>query len=306
MSAAGLLSYLLRPRARAAADRRVVDELAWPAASGDLPAGLALEWLGTAGFRLAYQGHQILIDPYFTRLPLADVILRRPVAPARDRIDRYLRGPVDAVLVGHTHFDHAVDVPAIAAAHRCPVYGSRSLVNLMAMSGLAGQAIEVAPRQPYSIGPFTVTFVPSVHSRLVLGLAVPFDGDIAGGEPRDLAPSGYRAGQVFALRIEVGGVTFYHQGSADLIEAEIDRPGVDFFLCCISGRGFSPGYLGRILPRLAPRVLVPHHYDDFFRPLDAPFAFSPNIDLAGFVAEARAVAPAVELRALRPLAPVGG
>src|SRR6187551_1683285 len=32
-----------------------------------LPPGLELEWLGTAGFRLGYQGTQILIDPYLTR-----------------------------------------------------------------------------------------------------------------------------------------------------------------------------------------------------------------------------------------------
>ncbi len=306
MSATSLLSYLARPRARLAADRAAVADHAWGATGRDLPAGLELEWLGTAGFRLAYQGTQIYIDPYFTRLPVRDLILRRPVVPLHRRIERDLRPPVDAVLLGHTHFDHAVDVPTIAAEHGCPVYGSRSLVNLMGMCGLVDQAVEVEPHRAYQIGPFTVTFVPSVHSKLLLGLAIPYDGDIGGSDVRDLTPSGYRAGQVFAIHIAVAGVSFYHQGSADLIEAELRHTGVDYFLACVSGRGFTPGYFGRILPRLAPRVVVPHHYDDFFRPLDAPFRFSPNVDLADCFAEIRSVAPDLELRTLEPLVPVVG
>ena len=58
----------------------------------------------------------IWIDPYVTRLPLGDLVRRR-VVPSNElavaRVDRC----ADAVLVGHTHFDHALDVPAIVAAH---------------------------------------------------------------------------------------------------------------------------------------------------------------------------------------------
>ena len=42
-----------------------------------LPKGLELTWLGTAGFRLAYEGTVIWIDPYVTRLSMAQLALRR-------------------------------------------------------------------------------------------------------------------------------------------------------------------------------------------------------------------------------------
>jgi len=34
---------------------------------------------------------------------------------------------------------------------------------------------------------------------------------------------------------------------------------------------------------LQPARIIPTHYDDFFRPLDAPSRFSFNVNLTGFV-----------------------
>ena len=60
-----------------------------------LPDGLALEWLGVAGYRLTYEGVSILIDPYVSRVPLRNVLLRRRALPDAALIDRHV-GPGDA------------------------------------------------------------------------------------------------------------------------------------------------------------------------------------------------------------------
>src|SRR6476620_4719989 len=106
------------------------------AAQLPLPKGLELTWLGTAGFRLTYQGTTVLIDPYVTRLPLRDFLRRKIVPPSESAITRWI-DKADAILVGHTHFDHALDVTAIAKQTGCKVYGSSSLQNLMNLYGLA-------------------------------------------------------------------------------------------------------------------------------------------------------------------------
>ena len=36
---------------------------------------------------------------------------------------------------------------------------------------------------------------------------------------------------------------------------------------------------------LQPARIIPTHYDDFFRPLDAPSRFSFNVNLTGFADE---------------------
>jgi L-ascorbate metabolism protein UlaG (beta-lactamase superfamily) len=181
--------------------------------------------------------------------------------------------------------DHALDVPAIARRHGCTVYGSTSLAHLMQLHDLTAQAIVVAPHRDYEIGPFRFHFVPSQHSKLQLGLAVPYSGELTCDDVDELTPQAYRCGQVWGICVEVAGMRIYHQGSADLIEDEIRDRGVDLFLCGISGRRFTRHYVERIVRALQPQRIVPTHYDDFFRPLTADPRFSLNVNLTGFADE---------------------
>ncbi len=262
-----------------------------------LPKGLELTWLGTAGFRLAYQGVVVWIDPYVTRLSLVDLVRRRVVPASQEAIGRWI-DRADAVLVGHTHFDHALDVPAIARRTGCNVYGSQSLGHLMQLHRLAPQAVVVEAHRDYEVGPFKFHFVPSVHSKLALGLRIPYSGELTCDHVDELTPQAYRCGQVWGIWIEVAGMRFYHQGSADLLEDEIRDRDVDVFLCGISGRGFTPNYVDRIVRKLAPKLIVPTHYDDFFRPLEDKVQFSFNVNLTGFADEVRSASRDVPIHAL--------
>lgn len=270
-----------------------------------LPAGLDLEWLGTAGYRITYEGRTVLVDPYLSRATLGDVARRRQLLPDATRIDAHLGDPgeVEGVLVGHTHFDHAVDVPELVRRHRCPALGSVSLERLLALHGLGDRAVVVEPQRDYELGPFRVRFVPSRHSKLLAGLAVPSAGELTCEHLEGLTAPAYRCGQVWGIRIEVAGIVLYHQGSADVIEDELPSGAVDVFLAGIAGRYASPGYVATMLRHLRPDLVVPGHYDDFFRPLDAPMGFSLNVNLAAFVDEVHALSRTVGLAGLDPLRP---
>ncbi len=295
-------AYLATARQQRASDHTTARQLAWPA-NLPLPAGLVVTWLGTAGFRFEYQGTVVWIDPYVTRMPKRDLALRRVVPSAPELLDRWI-DRADAVLVGHTHFDHALDVPAIARRHGCKVYGSASLVHLMALHGLADQAIAVEAKRDYQIGPFRVHFVPSVHSKLQLGLGIPFSGELTCDHVGGLTPQAYHCGQVWGVFVEVAGTTFYHQGSADLLDDEItDR--ADVFLCGISGRRFTERYVARIAAKLQPKMIVPTHYDDFFQPLGTPLEMSFNVNLTGFADEVHAVSREIAVHTMAIDVPVG-
>jgi L-ascorbate metabolism protein UlaG (beta-lactamase superfamily) len=262
-----------------------------------LPAGLELEWLGVAGYRLTYERVTIFVDHYVSRVPLRDLILRRPALPDEALIERYVRapGPVAGVLVGHTHWDHAVDAPAVVRRFGCPAYGSDSLARLMRLHGL--DSVVVEPRAQYELGPFVVSFTPSRHSKLLFGRKVPFDGPLTCEDVHGLSPGAYRCGDVFGIRIEVAGISLYHQGSADLDDAQAIEP-VDVFLAGVAGRQVTPHYWDRILPRLDPRVLVPTHYDDFFAPLSGDLGLVRRVNLSGVPDEVRAVSPDATVAAL--------
>ena len=270
-----------------------------------LPAGLEIEWLGTAGYRLTYEGQTIFIDPYVSRVPLKAVFQKRPARADVALHERHLlprAGNVLGILVGHTHFDHAIDVPALAKRLGVKAYGSGSLGHLMRLHGLGDQVVEVDPHTPYELGPFIVTFVPSLHSKLLLGLAVPFDGELTCEHLDGLSPAAYRCGQIWGIHVEVAGATLYHQGSANLRDDEIRHRGVDVFLAGIAGRSFTKDYWKRILPRLEPRIVVASHFDDFFRPLDADMGFSTRVNLAAVPDEISRVSGDIAVGALEPFA----
>ena len=296
-------------------DPGVQRDLNWArGGAGDhLPAGLEVQWLGTAGFRLTYDGTTILIDPYVSRAPLGAVARQRRPLYADAGLVADLLPAADAVLLGHTHFDHAVDAAAVAATHGSTVYGSSSAQHLLALHGRPDLAVAVVPHRPYEIGPFTVRFTPSRHSKLLFGLAVPSDGELTCDSLDHLGAGAYRCGQVWGIAIEVGGATLYHQGSADLVDDEIADRDVDVFLCGIAGRIYTDRFVERVLGRLSPKVVVAHHHDDFFRPLPADPArgadamgFSFNVNLGGFVADVARVAPGTPVRVLDPLQAVSG
>ena len=82
----------------------------------------------------------------------------------------------------------------------------------MRLHGLGDRAVEVEPDRRYELGPFTVTFVPSLHSKLLLGFAVPFDGELTCEHLDALSPSAYKCGQVWGIHIEVAGYDLLSPG----------------------------------------------------------------------------------------------
>lgn len=303
MGPTGHAADLLRSRlARSRENRDGAQALVEMENSGlGLPDGLEVEWLGVSGYRLGYEGVSVYIDPYVSRVPLKSLLLRRTALPDAGALDRFLPHPggeVAGVLVGHTHFDHAVDAPAVSGRFGCPAYGSDSLRRLMSLHGMEDRTVEVEPYRVYELGPFEVTFVPSRHSKLLLGMAVPYSGDLTCEHLDGLSPNAYRCGQVWGINIAVAGITLYHQGSADLIDDAVRHTGVDVFLAGVAGRSFTERYWERILPKLDPRVVVPTHYDDFFAPLGSPLGMIGSVRLADVPGEVREVSRDAAVAAL--------
>ncbi|MEI2652642.1 MAG: hypothetical protein V9G12_10895 [Microthrixaceae bacterium] len=145
-----------------------------------------------------------------------------------------------------------------------------------------------------------------MHSKLVLGRSVPSAGEITCEHLDGLTSQAYCCGQVWGIHISVAGRTFYHQGSADLLDDELRAAEVDYFLCGIAGRQVTERYLPRILPRLSPRQVIVMHQDDFLRPLDATPGFAFGVDVAGFPDEVAAVTRDVGVGVLPLLEPFRG
>jgi L-ascorbate metabolism protein UlaG (beta-lactamase superfamily) len=230
-----------------------------------------VRWLGTAGFAITHGAHTVLIDPYVTRASLGRCIAM-PLEPDAHAIRRYVPR-ADAIVVGHTHFDHVLDVPLIAQLTGAKVFGSRSAATLCRAQGAPEAQVEDVERPAggaaivREVGPFRLRFIPSAHSRFALG-RVPFPGDIADCDDVPMRTEQYKCGAVFGVEIGVAGRTLYHVGSAELVDAELEARNVDLALVCVAGWTSSRDFPERIARKLSPAAVVLSHWDDFFRPID--------------------------------------
>ncbi|WP_232379331.1 MBL fold metallo-hydrolase [Polyangium fumosum] len=256
------------------------DDLVLRGAAGRPP--VTVRWLGTAGFEITCEDHVVLLDPYVTRASLTRCITS-PLAPDLGAIGRYI-SRADAVIVGHTHFDHALDVPAIAKRTGARVFGSRSAAALCHAAGVPEARVDMVERAPgqtpivRELGPFRLRFVPSAHSRFALG-RVPFPGDIDDCDAVPVRAEGYRCGAVFRVEIEVAGRTIVHLGSAELLPDEPAPRHVDLLLLCVAGWRSGVDLPERVMRAVSPAAVLLSHWDDFFRPLHAPVRALPAVGL---------------------------
>jgi L-ascorbate metabolism protein UlaG (beta-lactamase superfamily) len=265
------------------------------------PEDVRVRWLGTAGFALEHAGFTLLLDPYLSRASLARCIAG-PLRPDRSAALRYV-SRADAIVVGHTHFDHVLDVPFLARTTGARVFGSRSAVALCRAGGVPEaqlESVEGGPgRAPIEreVGPFELRFVPSAHANIFFG-RVPFPGDIIDCAQVPGRVAGYRCGAVFGIEIRVAGRTLYHVGSAELVDDNVVARGVDLLLLCVAGWTAGRDVPERIVHRLGPGAVVLSHWDDFFRPLELPARLLPAIALPGLVERLTRAGPGLRVGTL--------
>lgn len=259
---------------------------------------IQIQWTGAAGLEFIYNDTTILIDPYFTRSGKKDVFLGR-VRPDKSLIEKQVMriGSISAVVVGHTHFDHALDIPEIAAHCSAPVFGNDSLQTLMGFYGLESRVHVCRAGETLEIGPeVRVTMLPSLHGLIMLG-RVPFPGEIDPGLHLPLKVKDYRMGQVFSPKIQIKDTVFLHVGSAGFVEEALEGNRCDVLFLCIPGWNKMSGYPEKLIELTCPHTVVLFHHDNFFKPIktNGPVQSLPFINIDGLISKIRRVAPSVNI-----------
>jgi L-ascorbate metabolism protein UlaG (beta-lactamase superfamily) len=115
-----------------------------------------LAWFGVSTFRLRAGDTVIFLDAYLDRVPDAP-----PVGLSSAAVTR-----ADAILVGHSHFDHLDGAQVISAGTGARIIGSHETVRLMSEAGVPGDRLTAAGvGELIQIGPAVRALVlPSLHS----------------------------------------------------------------------------------------------------------------------------------------------
>jgi L-ascorbate metabolism protein UlaG (beta-lactamase superfamily) len=216
---------------------------------------LTFRWLGCAGVELRAGGRSLAVDPFFTRLSIRQFFTGRAVSNRALIAEKLPR--CDYVLATHAHHDHIMDIPAVVQRTGAHVYGSE---NACLLTAAGGAPLENIHRLHFgdhlSLGPFEVDVLPAVHMDTPVDFMI--KGPVSLRMKAPLRLLNFRLDEDYSFLIRVEGQRLL-LGTAPLA-ADV------YFPIPLNPKLDFPTQLRAVHPRL----VIPIHWDDFFRPLSKP------------------------------------
>jgi len=265
-----------------------------------------VRWLGVAGFTLSSGETTIAHDPYLSRPGLLHTLFLSYVADEAV-LGRFMGAGSPApelahtslYLVGHSHFDHLGDVAWLAGRSGGRVLGSATTAAIARGYGLpADWMVLASPGDSLDEGPFEVRVFASEHAKVLAG-RVPFPGEVTEPPAAPIHAFSFKLGDArgYLVTERASGLRIVLLSSAGRDLPALEALGhavapVDLLLAASSGR--DADYARDLVHTLHPRLVIPHHFENLFVPIDDPDAARPQdeADLAAFEQELRAAAAA--------------
>ena len=240
-------------------------------APADTPA-VSVTWFGVTTLLFDDGETQILIDGFLSRPALED--LDSLAEPDASRIEAMAGSAFDRVAMitpVHSHFDHAMDIGAVAMATGATVVGSESTANIARGAGVDEARIVVVDdrlRRPF--GKFNVELIRSAHAPLVNG-GPPIPGTIDAPLKPPARIGDWKEGGSFTIVVDHPAGKALIQGSAGYVEGALAGTAADVVYLGVGGLGslgkdHAAAYFSEIVGPTGAPCVVPIHWDDFSLP----------------------------------------
>ncbi len=270
-------------------NRPSLDAIEWPApaiASAATSDSVTVTWLGVTTLLFDDGETQILIDGFFSRPTLADILLRRRVNNDAAIIDyamnKFRMRRLAAIIPVHSHFDHAMDVGAIANRSSASILGSESTAQIARGAGVPEDQITVVEQEAsFEFGNFRVTLRPAGHAPIGWRGAVPLDGEIEAPLKMPQPITAWRMGGAYTVIIEHPQGTALVQGSAAFKKYELQDIAADVVFLGVAqlgalGRDYAELYWQHTVTATGSHSVYPIHFDDYTQPFGV-VALPPKI-----------------------------
>jgi len=298
-----------------------------PSSDPTFPTTVQVRYLGAGGVVLKRGTDVLLTAPFFSNPSMLRVAFGT-IAARPEQIDRFLGGTANglagatAILVGHAHYDHLMDVPYVKTRYLpdVKVYGSNTMKNTLAGDPTLRAAdivsVEAGAGTDQQLGTWwyaspRLRFMAlrSEHAPIIAHLKF-FEGSY--DAPLAKLPTrafGWREGQTLAYLIDflsadgqVVEFRVHYQDAAStaplgfppVFTRPPDQRRVDLALVCMPGFDQVPRYPEALIERLHPRAVVLIHWEDFFAPLPDASSDLRTVaaeDAQAFLARLQAVMP---------------
>lgn len=231
---------------------------------------LNVRWLGVATLLFDDGETQIMTDGFVSRPKALDLLLKRPIAPDTQAIQRAIADQkidrLAVIMPVHSHYDHAMDSADFARVTGADILGSSSTANIARSSSMPESRIKtVALGEPYSYGRFTITFYPSRHAPLATNMGIDGSVDKAFNLP---APyTAWQEGESYSIYIEHPEGSALVQGSAGYVPDALLGVSADTVFLGAGGLidmdpAYVSAYVDEIVHAVAPSQVFIIHQDD--------------------------------------------
>ena len=245
------------------------------------PGSLTVTFLGVAPLLLSDGETAIMTDGFFTRPGIRELFLSR-ISPDKALIARHLKHAgidrVAAVIVNHSHYDHAMDAPEVALQTGAVLVGSESTANVGRGWGLPEDRIRVKqPGDTMDFGRFHITPLQSGH--IPSGYPT---GEITAPIVPPARANAYLMGTNFAVLVEHLGRSILINASAGFATGALTGRHADVVFLGIGGLGkrdmpYMEAYWHEVVEATGARRVIPVHWDNLTLPLDEPLKPIPHL-----------------------------
>ena len=237
---------------------------------------VTVTWFGVTTLLFDDGETQILIDGFISRPSVFETLLGIPVSSDAPMINyvlnEYRVQRLAAIIPVHSHYDHAMDVGAIANRSSASIFGSETTANIARGVGVPeDQIIVVSDATPYTFGDFTVTLIPSVHAPIGPRGSVPLPGTIDEPLATPARITAWRVGGAFSIVVAHPQGTTVVQGSAGYVAGALDQVQADVVMLGVGllenlGRDYAEGYWQSLVTATGATRVFPIHFDDYTQP----------------------------------------
>jgi L-ascorbate metabolism protein UlaG (beta-lactamase superfamily) len=256
-------------------DRVVLDDIGVTLAPTDIVPGegVTVTWFGVTTLLFDDGDTQILIDGFVSRPSVFNVVLRLPVENDVAVINRFLHdygiSRLAVVVPVHSHYDHAMDVGAIANRTNAVVLGSGSTAQIALGAGVPqGQILVAEPGTDYDFGRFTVRLIRSVHAPVGWNGSIPLPGEIDRPVTMPAPVTEFREGTTYSVLVSHPAGEALIQGSAGILPGTLAHRKVDTVFLGVGmleslGRDYIGRYWQSTVTATGARTVIPVHFDDY-------------------------------------------
>lgn len=264
-----------------------------------------IQYLGVGGYLIDYDGYKIVFAPSFSNpsyTELAQSVFSGELKANKKAIDSLypINGRddpttpdqnVSAILVGHAHYDHLLDVPHIMQTHSkyAKAYGSKTMQSILLTVGIEPDKIitlndQLSDNKSYDKSKWQYVSNNRIRFMAINASHAPHVGNItfAGGSfdgkhlNETLDVNEWRLGQTYAFVVDFldeNQNIVYRLHYADaaseapngfLPDAMLKEKSVDLAILCLAGFSKVDGYPQDIVKHLNPKQVIVGHWEHFF------------------------------------------